>query len=93
MALMQFKRDPYGVHRYYDKVGNRVRAGTWMPTHYAYVSEDAQVILLVSDKPSLVWAGQEIALTKRGSEEVKSLQGLEGPGTYYTVHKHLVEAQ
>ena len=87
-TLRTFHADPHGVQRYYTPTGERVKAGAWLPTHYAYVGVGDEVRLLVSDGPGPVdiW-GQRVELTERGQETVKSLQGLATPGTYYTVHK------
>jgi hypothetical protein len=89
--LKEFTMDPYGVHRYRTLTGQLVRAGNWMPTYYAYVEQPSGIapgavvtMLFVGDSSDCV---PGVTLQKRGTEDVKSMQGLEGPCVAWTRHK------
>lgn len=87
MALRQFKVSTRS--QFIDPNTNKwVQLGDWRPLYYCYEWHGDDQLLIVSDQRNVFMFGKMIPLNRMPDDvDVKDLQRLEAPGTYWRRRK------
>jgi len=74
--------------RFWDLHNQRVEVGSWRPSFYAYITDGAHQLLLVSDKDKVLFRGvyRNLKATE-AAVNYSGMQNLACRGTYFSYHK------